>query len=321
MRTNNIANRRKNSKSPFSNVLRGTAALGLVAVFAPCAQSVAVGNSGVQIVYTDSQSAVFKTDTASGGAAVLAAGQKLIQPLGIAQGPSGEFFITDTGCAAILGLNPINGQQRVVAGAGTLGVPFGIAVERGGTLLVANAEALLRVDPATGTSVLVSWGQFFQAPIAVAVAAEGDIYVVDALGAVIRVDPLSGHQNLISRGGLLHRPQGIAVNGQHIYVTDVATPDGNFGVGRVVHIDRQSGLQRVVSQGQNLVGPVGIAVAPGGQLIVGDPYTINEEDPDLFDGAILTIDTATGAQALVVRGAGEFVNPRCVAVVSPGAMR
>src|SRR5690349_12269320 len=110
MRTNNIATNRKNWKGLCRNVIGGTAALGMAAVLAPWGQSVAASNNGLQIVYTDSQGAVFETDTASGGAAVLAAGQRLVQPLGIVQGPSGEFFITDTGCASIIGLNPISGK-------------------------------------------------------------------------------------------------------------------------------------------------------------------------------------------------------------------
>src|SRR5262249_33505467 len=287
---------------------------GLLALVVASAQNLFAGSSGIQIVYTDSQAAILRTD-ASGGAAVLAAGQKLVQPLGIAAGGNGELFITDPGCAGIIGLNPKTGLQRLVASGGALGVPFGIAVERSGSLLVANGSTLVRVDPVTGANAVVSSGQFFLAPIAVTVAPDGDVYVVDALGSVIRVDPGTGHQNLVARGIFLHRPQGIAVKGTHIYVTDVATADGNFGGGRIVHIDRQSGVQRIVSEGQNLVGPVGITITEGNQLIVGDPYTINEKSPELFDGAILTIDATTGGQGLILRGGADFVNPRCVAII------
>ena len=52
-----------------------------------------------------------------------------------------------------------------------------------------------------------------------------------------RIDPATGAQNisssegaqrLISQDGFLKTPQGIASDGGNVYVTDVATPDGNY---------------------------------------------------------------------------------------------
>jgi hypothetical protein len=62
-------------------------------------------------------------------------------------------------------------------------------------------------------------------------------------------------------------------------------------------------------------------VASDGQLIVADPYTINPQSPELYDGAIIRIDPATGAQTLVTRGRGSFTNPCGVAVVPPALPR
>ncbi len=273
------------------------------------------GTAHSEIVFTDSQGAVLIADPAAGSPTPVAVGQKLVQPLGICVGANGEYFITDTGSLAVIGLDPRTGSQRVVSTGGMLGVPFGIAAEPSGTILVANAQVLVRIDPASGAQSVVSSNGFFKAPLAATVAPAGDIYVVDALGAVIRVDSDTGAQTLVSCGGYLKRPQGIAVQGDSLYVTDVATPDGNFGVGRIIQLNRQTGVQTVLSQGNLLVGPVGITLDDAGQLVVGDPYTINENSPDLFDGGIIRVDRVTGAQNLVARGQNDFVNPRCVAVV------
>src|SRR5207302_804989 len=190
------------------------------------------------IVFTDSQAAVLRADAVTGGHSVISQQNKLMQPFGIAIGKNGEFYVSDTGCLGLLRIDPLNGDQTLIASAATLGVPFGIAVERSGMILVANGQTLLRVNPATGVAtVAVSQPNVFRVPLAVTVAENGDIYVVDALGAVVHVDPVSGAQSLVTSGGYLERPQGIAVRGNKAYVTDVGTSDMNFGSGRIIQID------------------------------------------------------------------------------------
>ena len=105
----------------------------------------------------------------------------------------------------------------------------------------------------------------------------------------------------------------------------MATADGTFGIGRVIQVDAQRGTQRVVLEGGALVGPVGIAFDAAGQLIVGDPYTINPQSPDIedggYDGAIIKIEPVSGSQTLLARGQGSFVNPRGVALVPMSPLR
>src|SRR5262245_14741273 len=165
-----------------------------------CGHASQAALSGVEVLYTDSQAAILKVDPASAGPIMVAHGERLVQPLGIAVGKGGEIFVTDTGCSSVLELNLKNGKQRLVAAGEILGVPFGIAVEPSGSLLIANSQALIRVDPKTGEKSIASSGQLFTAPIAVAVAEDGGIYVVDAPGAVIRVDPANGRQTLVTSG-------------------------------------------------------------------------------------------------------------------------
>jgi DNA-binding beta-propeller fold protein YncE len=267
------------------------------------------------IIFTDSQAAVLRADTATHTPAIVSAGEKLAQPFGICVRPDGEYLVTDTGCGAIIGINPSTGEQRTVCTGGLMGVPFGIAMEASGNVLIANGQAIVRVNPVTGEQATVASGGFLRAPIALTAAADGNILVVDLLGSIVEVDGATGKQKLVATAGLLHRPQGIAVSGNNIYVTDVATPDGNFGVGRIVHINRRSGHQSVLSEGAYLVGPVGISLDNDGQLVIADPYTINEQSADLFDGAIIQIDPRRGGQSLIARGKDGFVNPRCVTVL------
>jgi sugar lactone lactonase YvrE len=272
------------------------------------------GPSHCEIVFTDSQGAILKVNRDSASPVMMAQGDILSQPLGICVGKSGEFFITDTGCNAVVALDPATGKQRLVSCRGILGMPIGIAMDHNGELLVANAMSVVRVNPDSGAQALATTGGLLRVPVAVAVAHNGDLLVVDLLGAVVRVDATTGTQTLVTSGGYLERPQGIAVKGHEAYLTDVATPDGNFGIGRIIKVDLNSGRQTVVSEGGNLVGPVGITFESGGRLVVADPYTINEASQELFDGGIILVDATTGSQTLLARGNGEFLNPRGVVV-------
>ncbi len=258
---------------------------------------------------------VLGNPVANGNSALVAQGQMLVEPFGICVGAKGEVFTSDLGCRRVIGIDLAKGTQRMVASGGMMGVPFGIAAERDGHLLIANSQWLLRIDQQTGAQSVLASGGYLSAPLAVAVSDRGDIFVVDALGLVVRVDPKTGAQTLLTAGGLLERPQGIAIKGNNLYITDVATLDGNFGVGRIVHVDASSGVQTAVAQGGSLVGPVGIAIESNGQIIVADPYTINPASVNLFEGGIVRIDPATGSQELLARGGQGFGNPWCVAMI------
>src|SRR5205085_11337372 len=120
-----------------------------------------------------------------------------------------------------------------------------------GSILVAataafNWGAVLRVDPDTGAQSVVAIGAdqpgFFSVPFGVAVAPNGDIFVVDAQ-KVVRVDPATGAQSLVSQGGLLAAPYGVAVAGDGtLLVTDAgSTPPA------VLRIDPRTGAQSPIS--------------------------------------------------------------------------
>lgn len=272
------------------------------------------------ILYTDSFGAVFRLNAATGERTTLASGGKLARPYGIALEANGDVLVSDTGAQAIIRIKSPTGSQTVVAAGARLGVPYGIAVDAKGNILVANGESILRLNPVAGQPVVVSAGGRFGGssghPLAVAVAENGDLIVASAgsPSEILRVNPRNGVQALLSQGPYLKNPQAIAVSSNDVYVTDVATADGNFGVGIVIHLDLSTGIQTLVSSGGNLVGPVGIAIDQNGQLVIGDPYTINPDSRDLYDGGIIRINPVGGGQTLIARGQENYVNPRGIAV-------
>src|SRR5262245_17015868 len=282
-------------------------------------QSSSTQNNSLQpsfIVYSDSGDAIqggfiLGADPASGESWVISSGQYLLLPLYLAQTDSG-LIVGDHGL--LLQIDPFTGDQTVLA---ELGDAWGIAVDRRGDIVVATSRGIVRMDHSTGEMHGVATGGYFRFPLAVAIARNGDLVVLDVgfPNRVIRINPNSGKQTLLCEGGNLRSSQAIAVSGDDIYVTSVATSDGNFGIGCVVHVDLRTGTQTVVSEGNYLVGPVGIAIDNDGQIIVCDPYTINPQSFDLYDGGIIRIDPATGLQTLIARGHGSVVNPRGVAVM------
>ena len=47
---------------------------------------------------------------------------------------NGDVLVSDTGSLAIIRIDSLTGSQTVLANGGSLGVPFGIAVERKGDI-------------------------------------------------------------------------------------------------------------------------------------------------------------------------------------------
>ena len=310
--------------SRFRSSGRATLAAALVLTVLTLIATRAITSAPFQagdILYTDSFGAVFSLNPVSRTGATIASAGNLVRPFGIVLDANNNVFVSDTVARAIIRIDSATGLQTVVADGDKLGIPFGIAVDSRGDILVANGQSILRLKAPAGQPTVVSargrFGGSGGSPLVVAVAGNGDLIVanVGVASEIVRVNPRNGFQSLLSKGGYLKQPAGIAINGNDIYVTDVATPDGNFGIGAVIRVDMFTGAQTLVSYGEYLVGPVGIAVDNNGQLVVGDPYTINTASPDLYDGGIIRINPATGEQTLLARGQGDYVNPRGIAIV------
>jgi sugar lactone lactonase YvrE len=268
------------------------------------------------VIYGDSGDAIqggflIGTDLNSGEQWVVSSGHYLLSPLYLAHTDE-SLIVSDHGL--LLRIDLLTGEQSVMA---ELGDAWGIAVDQHGDILVATSRGIIRVDHNSGKIDEIATGGYLRFPLAIAIARNGDLIILD-LGfpdRVIRINPHNGKQSLLCEGGDLHGSQAIAVRGDDIYITAMATSDGNFGIGRVVHVDLRTGVQTIISEGGYLVRPVGIDIDENGQIIVCDPYTINPQSLDLYDGGIIRIDPATGSQTLIARGHGNIVNPCGVVVM------
>src|SRR5882724_1763407 len=174
------------------------------------------------IVYTDSGDAinggfVIKVDS-NKVQTVIASGGNLRMPFGVVVDSNGQIMVSDSG--RLIHIDPKTQIQTVIAdnSAGKLGSPYGIDIDLSGQVLAANAQALVRVDPASGQTTVVSSGTNFRAPLGVAVAENGEIYVANVAfpGQIVRVNSQNGSQKVIASGQYLNSPRSIAIQGNDI---------------------------------------------------------------------------------------------------------
>jgi len=102
--------------------------------------------------------------------------------------------------------------------------PRGIAVAPDGTLVVATATRILRVNPADGSSRTLSRGGLLRNAGKLAVTSSGDVIVADASTGILRITP-TGRQSTIASGRDLIGVDAVALDAAgKIYVT---TPPGS----------------------------------------------------------------------------------------------
>jgi sugar lactone lactonase YvrE len=183
---------------------------------------------------------VVRIDPVSGAQTVVAQGGELCNPFGIAFEPSGDLIVADYGTlvlngrpiveclirptGALLRIERSTGRQTILSQGGLFRSPFGVAVEPGGRILVANegvtaAAAVVAVDPVTGQQSVVTpnmAGDVFRFPERIALTPDGQLLVTDfeladRFGGIVRVAPAGGAQTMAWQGELFNNPLGIAV--------------------------------------------------------------------------------------------------------------
>jgi Ca2+-binding RTX toxin-like protein len=281
-----------------------------------------------------------RATTIRGAIAAVLALPALASPAQGALAP-GDIVVADPSAAALIKVDPVSGQQSLISdnsisGPDLLEAPMGVALEPGGTLLVADADgpspgsegALIRVDPVSGGQALVSDNEIsvldlFESPSGVVVGPDGEAYVSDADadggdGAVIRVDPGSGQQSLVSANSVsindyFEKPVGIAreFNGR-LAVADGDAPPGADDSGAVVGVEVGDFDQTLISD--NLIStsdlftePTSVAVEASGNLLVTNVGL------DPASTGVLRVVRATGQQFPIATGA-PFVRPFGVAL-------
>jgi streptogramin lyase len=276
---------------------------------------------------------------------VRSAGALLVEPFRVALAPDGSIVIPNGRGHDVLRLR--NGRLERIAGNGrdgfeadgvaatatAVGFPIDAAVAPNGDVYVVTAHRIRRIDAATGTiSTFAGTGidhyggdggpataAHLDAPIAVAVGPNGDVFIAEARGRIRRVAASTGlistfagvGRNASSGDGgpataaEIDRPHGLSVAPDGtVYVADT------YG-GRIRRIDAATGTITSVVSGLTTL-PVHVAVAPDGSLVVAEAQ-----------GAVVSRIGPTGARTRVIgtgrRGSGGDGGPALRAFIEEPA--
>jgi hypothetical protein len=210
-----------------------------------------VGVGGNPRVPGGGRPTVIRIDPVSGAQSVVSRDGDLCYPFGIALDQGGGILVTDFGdlnvggvvqvdCVpsstqifpgALYKVNPGTGAQSLLSineppGPGSRGSTlrgvFGVAVEPGGGILVANQTsiqaAVTGINPGNGvqTQVAPHTASVFELPQRVAVAPDGNLVVTDyALndgeGGLVHVERATGAGRIMRQGTLFNNPIGVAL--------------------------------------------------------------------------------------------------------------
>ncbi len=245
--------------------------------------------------------AVVRVDPATGAQSLVAPGSLSTTggfAVGVAVAGSGDLYLTLG--EKIARIVPSGTQSDLATGFGN---PGGITLEPTGDILVADllTNAISRVNPATGTSSILSSGGQISGPLGIGRAPNGDILVASRNNSrIVRIHPTTGAQTIVSEAGLLGNPQWLAVS----LAGDIFVTTGNG----IVKVNPGTGAQSVLASGGVLFSPRGIALDASGGLVVANG-----------NNRILRVNVTTGAVTEISpRGGSEFINGTAgVAIVMP----
>jgi hypothetical protein len=291
---------------------------------------------------------ILRADPASGGLVEISRngsqGDLFRHPYDIAVAGDGSLLVADMGAYAtatdrtpdgrIIRVDPVSGQQSVVAQGEHLVDPAGLTLGPDGLVYVvenvgtSGSPGVIAVNPATGAQTVMTQGGQLCYPFGIAVGAGGSLLVTSYgdfndgttivncqhdFGALVRIDLATKAQSVLSRnapewGNLFRNPLGLAVepNGRILIVNQ------NGGTA-LVSVDPATGVQDSETPNTStdrIVVPQRAALTPDGDVVVSD-FTLDD-----LEGGLVSVNLSSGAQSLLRQDRSLFNNPLGVAVVT-----
>jgi DNA-binding beta-propeller fold protein YncE len=142
---------------------------------------------------------------------------------GVGLAPNGDIYvsnvITPVGSPSqVLKIDPVTGAQTVLASAGNLIYPTGLAVESDGSAVVvvdALTKKVVSIKIPGGTQTVISSDPQFIQPTHIAIEKTGDYLVTDGKSSsftrrLFRVDKGTGKATQVSINGSFEQPRGVS---------------------------------------------------------------------------------------------------------------
>ncbi len=282
--------------------------------------SVAAAQPGESVLVVDQFSrSLVRVDLATGNQTVLAREGSILGPRGLEWMPDGTILVASEDARSIVRIDPATGERSFVWAPAELGPPRSLVAADAETLFVATARivanaavaapAIVRVDLATGATVLITQDLPLRDPADLALGPDGRLYLADPTARVIlRIDPITGEQVVISppaglpdEENILGAPQGLDFDAAGQLV--VAAED------RVLRVDPVTGAQELVTFSSLLPSPRALRVAADGTYFV----------VDRLNSRLVQIFPETGMQAVIGQRLNGLINgPIGVAIGDDG---
>jgi sugar lactone lactonase YvrE len=184
-------------------------------------------------------------------------------PFGIAVRPNGQIIVVNRslsgalpvpcllGTGRVFAVDPVTFVQSNISNAGRLAYPLGVAVDRDGSLVVANecggasADGLVRILPGGSQQHITTNNadDVLATPERVGIDPAGDLLVTDYSngpdgdGGIVKVNPSTGEQSPVTTDSLFNHPLGIAVVPNRPPVAALAIVPKTVAAGRPVTLD------------------------------------------------------------------------------------
>ncbi len=215
----------------------------------------------------------------------------------LASPEAGHLIVCDGTMSRLVSVDPVTGEQTLIADGGLLTWPTGVIIEDHNHALVTDRDAenpqtgsigaVIRVNLTSGEQELVSSGGPLAHPTGIARSPDGTFSISDLVDdSVLSLDSISGNLSRLTTGNLLGEPTGLAYEADGGVV--VIDRDRNS----VIRFNPVTGTQSTITSGLYLDEPTGIAVEPSGQILVTEPTAFR----------ILRINPATGIQSTLLGG-------------------
>jgi sugar lactone lactonase YvrE len=225
----------------------------------------------------------------------------------------GDLVVSETRNAnaqgLILDIDPVTGQQQVLASGGNIVQPNGLCFDSAGNIVVAdfgfsNPGAIVRIDRITHQQTEITSGGNLSRPTGVALLSGGQLIVGEQGlgGAVLRINLDTGSQTVLASN--LGVVEDVVLDSDLLVLTDTFQNPG-----RVYRVDPVLGTTTVVSSGGLFnFGPHGICL----NKFKLNSLLVTEAETNPSIGSLLDVNTITGAQTRVSLG-GNLIRPTDVA--------